>query len=197
MGLDQYITIRHKSTNVAYEKWNNYWKLSDEERKNVREPNEPEKDLILGYFRKHHSIHQWFVKNIQNGNDDCGRYKVSVNELETLKKLCEEIMSHVAKEKAEPKFYTTNDGRQYEMFQYDKYTIDEEGKKIIDELLPSHYQSWGNEGYSDDYFYTLENAIEVLGQVIEICNRNFFSFYTDRETGEYKGCWVLEYVSSW
>jgi hypothetical protein len=122
---------------------------------------------------------------------------VSVKELETLKELCEEIMSHVAKEKAEPKFYTTNDGRQYEMFQYDKYTVDEEGKKIIDELLPSHYQSWGNEGYSDDYFYTLENTIEVLGQVIRMCDRNFFGIYTDRETGEYKGRWVLEYVSSW
>lgn len=37
MGLNQYITIRHKSTNAAYAKFNNYWRLSDEERAGKRQ----------------------------------------------------------------------------------------------------------------------------------------------------------------
>lgn len=41
MGLDQYITIRHKSTNAAYTKFNNYWNLSEEERAGKREPKRP------------------------------------------------------------------------------------------------------------------------------------------------------------
>lgn len=87
MGLDQYITIRHKSTNNSYKRWNDYWKLSKEEREGVREPSEPSKDLILGYFRKHNNIHKWFVNNIQNGVDDCGRYEVSLSKIKELKKL--------------------------------------------------------------------------------------------------------------
>lgn len=197
MGLDQYITIRHKSTNSAYEKWKNYWNLSEKERENVRAPKEPSKDLIVGYFRKHHSIHKWFVNNIQNGNDDCGRYKISVKDIETLKELCEEIMTHVTKEKPEPKFYMGINGQIEEVWQYDKYTVDEDGKKIIDEKLPSHHQSWEGINYSDDYFYTVENCIEVLNKVIDFCNGNFFGIYTDRKTGEYNGEWVLEYTSSW
>ena len=197
MGLDQYITIRHKSTNAAYTKFNNYWNLSDEERAGKREPKDPAADLIIGYFRKHHSIHKWFVNNIQNGNDDCGRYEIQLKDIENLKELCEEILSHVTKEKREPKFYTGSDGEQHEVWQMDKYTVDEEGKEIIDEKLPSHHQSIYDTKYTDDYFWTLENAIEVLGKVIYICQENFFMIYTDRNTGEYKGHWVLEYVSSW
>ena len=192
MGLDQYITIRHKSTNAAYAKFNNYWKLSEEERVGKRQPKDPAKDLIIGYFRKHHSIHKWFVNNIQNGVDDCGRYEIQLKDIENLKELCEEIMSHVTKEKREPKFCTDFNGVQHEIWQLDNYTVDEEGKNIIDEKLPSYDMD-----YSDDYFYCVENCIEVLNKVIDLCDRNFFRLYTDRVTGEYEGDWVLEYVSSW
>lgn len=192
MGLDQYITIRHNSTNDAYTKFNNYWKLSEEERAGKREPKDPAKDLIIGYFRKHHSIHKWFVNNIQNGVDDCGRYEIQLKDIENLKELCEEILSHVTKEKREPKFYTDFNGVQHEVWQLDNYIVDEEGKNIIDEKLPSYDMD-----YSDDYFYCVENCIEVLNKVIDFCDGNFFRLYTDRATGEYEGDWVLEYVSSW
>lgn len=192
MGLNQYITIRHKSTNAAYAKFNNYWRLSDEERAGKRQPKDPAKDLIIGYFSKHHSIHKWFVNNIQNGVDDCGRYEIQLKDIENLKELCEEILSHVTKEKREPKFCIDFNGEQHEIWQLDNYTVDEEGKNIIDEKLPSYDMD-----YSDDYFYCVENCIEVLNKVIDLCDRNFFRLYTDRVTGEYEGDWVLEYVSSW
>jgi len=192
MGLDQYITIRHKSTNDAYTNFNNYWKLSEEERAGKRQPKDPAKDFIIGYFRKHHSIHKWFVNNIQNGVDDCGRYEIQLKDIENLKELCEEIISHVTKEKREPKFYTDFNGEQHKVWQLDNYIVDEEGKNIIDEKLPSYDMD-----YSDDYFYCVENCIKVLNKVIDFCDENFFRLYTDRATGEYEGDWVLEYVSSW
>ena len=148
MGLDQYITIRHKSTNNSYKRWNDYWKMSKEERKGRSEPSEPSKDLILGYFRKHNNIHKWFVNNIQNGVDD--------------------------------------------------YTITDEGLEFVKENLPTNDGFFfGSTEYDNDYFWTVENAINVLTQVITICNLNYFRLYTDRETGVYNGEWVLEYTSSW
>ena len=198
MGLDQYITIRHKSTNNSYKRWNDYWKMSREEREGVREPNEPSKDLILGYFRKHNNIHKWFVNNIQNGVDDCGRYEVSLSKIKELKELCEKIMSFVTKETPAPKFIEDLNGIKHEVWQVDNYTITEEGLEFVKENLPSQSGCFfGSTEYDNDYFWTVENAINVLTQVIMICELNYFRFYTDRETGVYTGEWVLEYTSSW
>lgn len=53
MGLDMYITSRkNKDT------WNS-----------------------LVYWRKFNAVHDWFVRNVQNGVDDCGRYVVSKKKL--------------------------------------------------------------------------------------------------------------------
>lgn len=31
----------------------------------------------IGYWRKANHIHNWFIKNVQNGKDDCSVYEVS------------------------------------------------------------------------------------------------------------------------
>jgi hypothetical protein len=46
----------------------------------------------LGYWRKANAIHAWFVKNVQNGVDDCGDYPVSPKKLKTLLDLCEQVV---------------------------------------------------------------------------------------------------------
>ena len=50
--------------------------------------------FTCGYWRKANSIHSWFVKSVQDGNDDCGRYFVSREQLTELRDLCEEVLSH-------------------------------------------------------------------------------------------------------
>lgn len=47
----------------------------------------------IGYWRKANAIHNWFVKNIQNGKDDCGKYYVSRESLEELKNLCQRVLA--------------------------------------------------------------------------------------------------------
>lgn len=44
------------------------------------------------YWRKANAIHQWFVDNVQNGNDDCGRYEVTIPQLRDLLEVCEEVI---------------------------------------------------------------------------------------------------------
>lgn len=46
------------------------------------------------YWRKANAIHNWFVQNVQDGQDDCKDYWVSEKDLETLLNLCEEVLDH-------------------------------------------------------------------------------------------------------
>ncbi len=38
--------------------------------------------IEVGYWRKANQIHNWFVKNVQGGVDDCGYYGVTKEKLE-------------------------------------------------------------------------------------------------------------------
>jgi hypothetical protein len=47
----------------------------------------------VGYWRKQNQIHQWFVENVQNGEDNCAEYCVSKSQLEELLDLCKKILN--------------------------------------------------------------------------------------------------------
>ena len=51
----------------------------------------------LGYWRKANAIHNWFVENVQDGKDDCGRYYVSAEKLTELKAVCEKVLEDTKK----------------------------------------------------------------------------------------------------
>lgn len=40
------------------------------------------------YWRKANAIHGWFVDNVQKGDDDCGYYELTREDLETLRAAC-------------------------------------------------------------------------------------------------------------
>jgi len=44
------------------------------------------------YWRKCNAIHKWFVDNVQEGNDDCGDYWVSREQLEALRQLILKVL---------------------------------------------------------------------------------------------------------
>ena len=47
----------------------------------------------IGYWRKVNSVHKWFVDNVQDGNDNCGEYVVSVTKLKELRSQVEAALS--------------------------------------------------------------------------------------------------------
>ena len=47
------------------------------------------------YWRKANQIHHWFVKNVQDGVDDCGEYVVSPEQLQRLVQDCKEVLEDV------------------------------------------------------------------------------------------------------
>lgn len=46
----------------------------------------------LGYWRKANQVHNYFVSTVQNDNDDCGEYDLTVSDLVTLKHLCQDVL---------------------------------------------------------------------------------------------------------
>lgn len=47
----------------------------------------------VGYWRKANAIHQWFVNNCQDGEDDCRESSVSRKDLEELRQLCKDVLA--------------------------------------------------------------------------------------------------------
>jgi hypothetical protein len=44
------------------------------------------------YWRKANAIHAWFVKNVQDGTDDCNSYYVSREDLDQLAATCDQVL---------------------------------------------------------------------------------------------------------
>jgi hypothetical protein len=51
-------------------------------------------EVTCAYWRKANQIHNWFVTNIQDGNDNCGEYYVSQDKLKELLIICEHSMEN-------------------------------------------------------------------------------------------------------
>ena len=45
------------------------------------------------YWRKANHIHKWFVDKVQGGNDDCGHYRVSEEQLQELLTTCKAVLA--------------------------------------------------------------------------------------------------------
>ena len=101
MGLDMYLNVRYylpyneqADTNAKFqEAWGKLAQLGH--LKSV--------DLEGCYWRKANAIHNWFVKNVQNGVDDCASYEVKRAKLVELLNTCQQILKdHSLAEKLLP-----------------------------------------------------------------------------------------------
>jgi hypothetical protein len=96
MGLDMYLTAKRYIYDFGAE---NTALLDALEDLKVNEMRVKEIAYEAGYWRKANHIHKWFVDNVQNGVDNCGEYHVSVEDLEKLLALVNEVLAHTQKAK--------------------------------------------------------------------------------------------------
>jgi hypothetical protein len=77
--------------------------------------------------------------------------------------------------------------------------LTEEVVKFASEHLPSRRGFFfGGTEYDDDYVLDLENTIEQITDTLDTLNCEYgFALNTDLVTGEYKGDYIIEYMSSW
>jgi hypothetical protein len=98
MGLDMYLNASRYLSDfdeADKEKKAAMLKLFPELEVYAKKDESPVKELKIevGYWRKANAIHNWFVWNVQNGEDDCKPYFVGREELETLKGLCQQVLN--------------------------------------------------------------------------------------------------------
>lgn len=94
MGLDQYLTaeryisswnpLEHSPQTQIAQALNLPAELGDFPVELVK--------VHIGDWRKANQIHHWFVTNVQNGQDDCGTYKVTRDQLTELRTLCDRVL---------------------------------------------------------------------------------------------------------
>ena len=88
MGLDMYLTRETYTQN-----WDHYppekrWDITVKQGGRVHPGIDPSNICMVieqvGYWRKANAIHEWFVKNCQEGRDECQKTYVSVEKLREL-----------------------------------------------------------------------------------------------------------------
>lgn len=124
-----------------------------------------EEDVM--YWRKANHIHAWFVDNVQEGNDDCGTYRVDWEKLRALLVVCDTVLK-----KSNLVDGTVSNGTVYDKEHPKGQTLRGAGRVIEDatvamEILPTREGFFfGNCEYDEDYFKdvkaTYDWAFEML-----------------------------------
>ena len=73
-------------------------------------------------WRKVNAIHNWFVENVQYGNDDCKSHYVSIEQLKELKSVIDKVIKD---NKLAEELLPTTSGFFFGGTEYDKYYFDE------------------------------------------------------------------------
>lgn len=76
----------------------------------------------VGYWRKANHIHNWFVQHVQDGNDDCKEYPVS---LDTLRELQSVVATVLDDPSMGPQLLPTTDGFFFGSTEYAQGYVDD------------------------------------------------------------------------
>jgi len=72
----------------------------------------------LGYWRKANAIHGWFVRNVQDGKDECQSSYVTLEHLQQLKEACEKVLANI---ELAPELLPGTKGFFFGNYEYDEY----------------------------------------------------------------------------
>ena len=156
---------------TKYDKWDDKHQFP---RKMIKEE--------IGYWRKANQIHNWFVKNVQDGEDDCHYHnEVTKEVLEELLAICQKVLDSC--EMIEGQIcvgYTFKNGEMVPTMDYGKCIKD---PSVAMELLPTTSGFFfGGTDYDEYYLEDIKHTIEICKNALET---------TDFETQQ------ISYRSSW
>lgn len=113
MGLDMYLSARLAISSTNYKTIDGKFSTEPNDQYDQvlsaldlnREDTDSDGSMLtvnvpVMYWRKANQIHSWFVKNVQDNNDNCGLYHVSRGKLEQLIEICEAVLSRRGKPEA-------------------------------------------------------------------------------------------------
>ena len=136
----------------------------------------------VGYWRKANHIHNWFVKNIQDGVDDCNYHReVTEDDLHELLNICKQVLDSCEMVTGQiNNGYEFRNGKMVTIMQPGKYVKD---PSVAKELLPSTDGFFfGGTDYDEYYVADIKHTIDIIKKVLK---------ETDFDTQ------MIYYISSW
>ena len=136
----------------------------------------------VGYWRKANAIHNWFVENVQDGEDDCDYHReVTADDLQELITVCTKVLTYA---KLVPGRIRTgirfSNGKAEEMYE-NGLVVSNPG--ICEALLPtSDGFFFGSQEYNEYYLADLQETIKICTEALS--------------TTDF-GTQMLYYCSSW
>lgn len=131
MGLDMYLSAERyhfgaleKEPNELTVAVNEVYDTNGYQVKSVR--------VWAADWRKANQIHNWFVQNVQDGEDNCREYYVSKEDMRLLVKLCKDVLNDHSKA---DELLPTQEGFFFGNTDYDQYYYDDL-QDTIDKLTP-------------------------------------------------------------
>lgn len=120
----------------------------------------------VGYWRKANQIHKWFVDNVQDGEDDCGEYYVSKEQLKELYDLCNKVIQTAKLEKGKvTNGYRYENGKEIPNLENGEIITNPEE---IAEILPTTSGFFfGSTEYDQWYMQNIKDTIEILEPLLE------------------------------
>ena len=142
MGLDMYLTKKVYIKNWEHTPKENRSKVSLKVGdKTIDTKNTIYIEQEVAYWRKANMIHNFFVKHVQEGVDNCAQYHVSYNLLNELYQICVGVK---------------------ELFELDPKTC----KEYCEKFLPTTEGFFfGNYEYEEEYMADIESTIEQLKDI--------------------------------
>lgn len=101
------------------------------------------------YWRKANAIHQWFVDNVQEGNDDCGEYLVTEKDFVALRDACRAVIDDP---KNAEKYLPTQGGFFFGNTEYNDYYF-EDVQRTLDWLNTMLFVNKFDPKLDQWYFY--------------------------------------------
>ena len=183
MGLDMYLDRVHKDA-AGYEEYTE----ADMGRLKSENPilyftvlPHIEKCEEVGYWRKANAIHNWFVTNVQNGVDDCGKYSVSKDMLESLRDTAQKVLDSCVLTDGDINVgsHIVN-GQVERIIQRGKVVAD---PTVAEELLPTISGFlFGCEDYTESYVNDLSDTIDITSAILSETDFENYDVY-------YKSSW--------
>lgn len=123
-------------------------------------------DVTVGYWRKANAIHSWFVKNVQDGKDECQKSHVTREQLQELKDDCLKVLNSVETVEGTIKegktFY--GDGR---VEQHTRTGPVVAQTKLAESILPTQSGFFfGGTDYDEYYLQDLKNTVEIIDRCL-------------------------------
>lgn len=177
MGLDMYLTkktyVKQWSHQRPEEQFEVVVKKGGVTYPNINPSKVTNVEEEVMYWRKANHIHNWFVENVQGGEDNCQTSYVDSEQLTELVKVLKQVKESLEKSK-KGVVEVVGGWRNGEEYKVPVEVFEE--TEIAEELLPTASGFFfGGTEYDEYYLETINETLEVLEKELEIpCDGYFY-----------------------